>query len=109
MGVYLQMAEFNVLALFFGVGIYSFPFYALCLFIIILVRYLVVAGLAWCLVCARSSLLDQDVFHDIRLSIVSAAVFAMAMAAAIEPHLHGYTQMHYIKQIFPRPGKYHCQ
>ena len=94
MGVYLQMAEFNVLALFFGVGIYSFPFYALCLFIIILVRYLVVAGLAWCLVCARSSLLDQDVFHDIRLSIVSAAVFAMAMAAAIELHLHGYTQIY---------------
>ena len=90
----MQFTEINVSALFFGVGIYSFPFYALCLFIIILVRYLVVAGLAWWLVCARSSLLDQDVIQDVRLSIVSAAIFAMAMAAAIELHLLGYTRIY---------------
>jgi sterol desaturase/sphingolipid hydroxylase (fatty acid hydroxylase superfamily) len=86
--------EVNVVALLFGVGIYSFPLYALCLFAIILVRYLVVAGLAWWIVCARSSLLDQDVFQDVRLSMVSAAIFAMAMAAAIELHLQGYTRIY---------------
>jgi len=90
----LQLAEINAQALIFSVGIYSFPFYALCLFIIILVRYLLVAGLAWRLVCARSNLLDQDVFQDVRLSIVSAAIFAMAMAAAIELHLLGYTRIY---------------
>jgi hypothetical protein len=94
-GISLQFAEINALALLLSAGIYSFPFYAVCLFVIILVRYLVVAGLAWWLVCAKSSLLDRDVWQDVRLSIVSAAIFAMAMAAALELHLLGYTRIYH--------------
>jgi len=84
----------NLTPLFFGQDIYSFPFFTLCLFIIILVRYLVVAGLAWWLVCPKSSLVDQDVFQDIRSSVVSAAIFAMTMAAAIELHILGCTRIY---------------
>ena len=80
--------------LFFGDGTYSLPFLTLCLFVIILVRYLVVAGLTWWLVCSRFSLFDQDVFKDIRSSIVSAAIFAMAMAAAIEFYMLGWTRIY---------------
>jgi hypothetical protein len=84
----------NAAHLFSGDGIYSLPFLTLCLFVIILVRYLVVAGLTWWLVCSKFSLLDQDVFKDIRSSVVSAAIFAMAMAAAIEFHMLGWTQIY---------------
>jgi sterol desaturase/sphingolipid hydroxylase (fatty acid hydroxylase superfamily) len=84
----------NLAHLFCGEGIYSFPFLTLCLFVVILVRYLVVAGLTWWLVCSRFNLLDQDIFQDIRSSVVSAAIFAMAMAAAIELHILGYTRIY---------------
>ncbi len=94
MGIYLQLAEISVSALLFGVGLYSFPFYALCLFVIILFRYLIVAGLAWLLVCSGSSQLDKDVSQDVRLSVVSAAIFAMTMAAAIELHQNGHTRIY---------------
>ena len=84
----------HLVHLFFGEGIYSFPFLTLCLFVIILVRYLVVTGLAWWVICCRFSLPDQDVFKDIRSSVVSAAIFAMAMAAAIEFHILGWTRIY---------------
>ena len=78
----------------FGVGIYSFGLYAFWLFVIILLRYLVVAGLTWCLLCTRSIRLDADALHDVRLSVMSAAIFAIAMAAAIQLHLLGYTRIY---------------
>ena len=79
---------------------YQFLSYGLCLFAIVLARYLIVAGLSWWIFCSRSIQLDQDVLHDVRLSIVSAGIFALAMAVAIELHLHGKTR------IYDQPGAY---
>ena len=90
----MLLAGINLPALFLSLGIFSFPLYAFCFFVVILVRYLLIAGLAWRLVYARTILLDGDSLHDVRLSVLSAGVFAFTMAAAIELYLLGYSRIY---------------
>ena len=90
----MQLADIILPQLFFARDRYTLVFYTLCLFVIILARYLVVAGCVWWVVCGRSIHLDRDALHDVRLSVVSTGIFAMAMAAAIELHWLGCTRIY---------------
>lgn len=85
---------------------HSFGVDCLVLFLIILGRYFLVAGGCWCLIhlcypCigdALSALKDRrrliGIGHDIRLSVLSAAVFAVAAAALLWLQAHGITRLY---------------
>ena len=90
----LQAAEVNWHFWLFGAGIYSFPLHIFCFFVIIFARYLLVAGFAWWLVSAHIIQLDKAIINDVRLSIASTGIFAVAMAAAVELHLLGHTRIY---------------
>ena len=78
----------------------------LALFLIILARYFLVAGGCWCLIrvchpraAAVSSELSgrrirEGIRHDIRLSVFSAAVFALAAAAVLWLQSQGCTRLY---------------
>jgi sterol desaturase/sphingolipid hydroxylase (fatty acid hydroxylase superfamily) len=68
---------------------------SLGLFAVVVVRYLLVAGLTWCIFYSRTLKLGRDALHDIRLSIVSAGILAMAIAAAVEVHLLNLSRICY--------------
>ncbi|MFN9694447.1 MAG: sterol desaturase family protein [Synechococcaceae cyanobacterium] len=84
----------------------SFGFDCLALFLIILARYFVAAGFCWCLVhfCAphaaaasserQEQRLREGIRHDIRLSVLSAAVFALAAAAVLWLQAQGHTRLY---------------
>ena len=59
-----------------------------------MIRYLAVASLAACLIRNHSIQLDQDAIHDLRLSFVSAIIFAVALATAIQLHSLGLTRIY---------------
>lgn len=65
-------------------GSHLFMSYSLSFFLIIVIRYLLVAGLTWCLFYFRTIKLGRDASHDVRLSIVSAGIFSLIIAAAME-------------------------
>jgi Delta7-sterol 5-desaturase len=71
-----------------------FVFHAFCLFAIISFRYLVTAGLAWWVIRGRSIEFDHDDVHDLRLSVVSAVIFALALATAVQLHSCGLTRIY---------------
>ena len=85
---------------------HSFGADSLVMFLIILARYFLVAGGCWWLlrVChphaaaALSELqgrrLRDGIRHDIRLSVMSAAVFAVAAAAVLWLQAHGLTRLY---------------
>lgn len=85
---------------------HSFGGDCLVLFLIILARYFVAAGCCWYLVCfcvpraaAGSSerherRIREGIHHDIRLSVLSAAVFALAAAAVLWLQARGYTRLY---------------
>jgi sterol desaturase/sphingolipid hydroxylase (fatty acid hydroxylase superfamily) len=85
---------------------HSFGADSLALFVIILARYFLAVGGCWCLVrvwrppatTAASKLqgrqIREGIRHDIRLSVVSAAVFAMAAAALLWLQAHGLTRLY---------------
>ncbi|MFN9871825.1 MAG: sterol desaturase family protein [Cyanobacteriota bacterium] len=89
----------------FWIG-HSFGADSLALFLIILGRYFLVAGGCWWLlrVCyphasaALSELqgrrIRNGILHDIRLSVLSAAVFALAAAALLWLQVHGFTRLY---------------
>ncbi len=92
---------------------HSFGFWGLTFFVIILARYVLVAGLAdwWLVVRSRSTRAGaergarrrptaQAIRADIRLSITSSAVFALAMAGVVQLHSHGLTR------LYSRPDQY---
>ncbi len=68
-------------------GSHLFMSYSISFFLIIVIRYLLVAGLTWCLFYSRTIKLGRDARHDVRLSIVSAGIFSLVIAAAMELHL----------------------
>jgi lathosterol oxidase len=84
----------------------SFGANCLALFLIILARYFLAAGSCWCLVrfCARRAAkasserherrIREGIRHDIGLSALSAAVFALAAAAALWLYAQGYTRLY---------------
>jgi sterol desaturase/sphingolipid hydroxylase (fatty acid hydroxylase superfamily) len=84
----------------------SFGADSLALFLIIVARYFLAAGSCWCLIrachrrpkTAASPLHDRrlrdGILHDIRLSVLSAAVFAVAAAAVLWLQGHGYTRLY---------------
>jgi len=84
----------------------SFGIDGLALFLIILARYFLAAGGCWCLVrlcsphaTAASSppqgrRIDDGIRHDIRLSVLSAAVFALAAAVVLWLQAHGITRLY---------------
>jgi lathosterol oxidase len=85
---------------------HSFGADSLALFLIILARYFVVAGGCWWLVrrfhpraAASASELQgrrirDQIRHDISLSVLSAAVFAVAAAALLWLQAHGLTRLY---------------
>lgn len=85
---------------------HSFGVDCLVLFLIILARYFVAAGCCWYLVrfCAPRSAagsserherrIREGIHHDIRLSVLSAAVFALAAAAVLWLQSRGYTRLY---------------
>jgi Delta7-sterol 5-desaturase len=85
---------------------HSFGGDSFVLFLIILARYFLAAGGCWCLVricrphatSALSELQDKrmrdGIQHDIRLSVLSAAVFALAAAALLWLQNHGVTRIY---------------
>jgi Delta7-sterol 5-desaturase len=85
---------------------HSFGGDSLVLFLIILARYFLASGGCWCLVricrpyatSASSELQDKrmrdGIQHDIRLSVLSAAVFALAAAALLWLQNHGMTRIY---------------
>ena len=85
---------------------HSFGADSLVLFLIILARYFLAAGGCWLLIracqrrrkAAASPLQDrrlrEGILHDIRLSVLSAAVFAVAAAAVLWLQAHGYTRLY---------------
>jgi sterol desaturase/sphingolipid hydroxylase (fatty acid hydroxylase superfamily) len=85
---------------------HSFGADSLVLFLIILARYFLVAGGCWWLlrICrpfASATPSEQQgrrirdgIRHDIRLSVLSAAVFAVAAAAVLWLQAHGYTRLY---------------
>lgn len=83
-----------VLPLLSSIRGHSFLFHALFLFVIIAIRYLVLASLALWLIRSRPIQLERDEIHDLQLSVVSAIIFAMAFAAAIQLHLLGLTRIY---------------
>ena len=90
----MHLAGSTVLPLLFEVGCNSFAKHTLCLFAIIMLRYLAVASLAVLLIRNHSIRLDQDAIHDLRLSLVSAIIFAVALATAIQLHSLGLTRIY---------------
>ena len=93
---------------------HSFGFWGLTFFVIILARYVLVAGLAdwWLVVRSGSSGAAepngtrrrrpsaQAIRADIQLSVTSSAVFAGAMAGVVELQGHGLTR------VYSRPDQY---
>jgi sterol desaturase/sphingolipid hydroxylase (fatty acid hydroxylase superfamily) len=87
-------------------GEHSFGADSLALFLIILARYFLAAGGCWCLVrlcrpqatAAPSERHDRrirdGIRHDIRLSVLSAAVFGLAAAAVLWLQAHGITRLY---------------
>ena len=85
---------------------HSFGADSLALFLIILARYFLVAGGCWWLLrvcCPHASTAPGDlqgrrirdgIRHDIRLSVLSAAVFAVAAAAVLWLQAHGITRLY---------------
>ncbi|MCT0215809.1 sterol desaturase family protein [Synechococcus sp. CS-1330] len=85
---------------------HSFGDDSVVLFLIILARYFLASGGCWCLVricrphatSASSELQDKrmrdGIQHDIRLSVLSAAVFALAAAALLWLQNHGMTRIY---------------
>jgi lathosterol oxidase len=85
---------------------HSFGTDCLALFLIILARYFLVAGGCWCLIrvcqphtAAASSALRErrireGIRHDIRLSVLSAVVFALAAAAVLWLQAQGRTRLY---------------
>jgi sterol desaturase/sphingolipid hydroxylase (fatty acid hydroxylase superfamily) len=79
----------------FNMGSHPFISYSLSFFGIIVARYLFVAGLTWWLFYPRTTKLDRDALQDVRLSMVSAGIFALAIAAALELHLLDHSRICY--------------
>jgi lathosterol oxidase len=85
---------------------HSFWFYAITFFSIILARYFLMAGFAYWLFYLRKAakpilwpssvnqLTDESVLDDIRLSVISTTVFAVATAAVMTLHEHGLTRLY---------------
>jgi len=82
---------------------HSFGFYGIALFGIILVRYFLVAGGMYLFFYSRQSLLEPDLRHppdrkliqsDIKLSVLSAAVFAIALALILSSYSLGITRLY---------------
>ncbi|MCP9792441.1 sterol desaturase family protein [Vulcanococcus limneticus Candia 3F8] len=85
---------------------HSFGADSLAWFLIILARYFLVAGGCWCLIrlCRpqatapaselQSRGIRDGIRHDIRLSVLSAAVFAPAAAAVPWLQAHGITKLY---------------
>jgi len=90
----LPLTGTSVFPLPFEIGSIGFAFQALCLYAMILACYLVVNSLAWWLLCNQCIKLDRDALHDIRLSAVSAGIFAVAMATTIQLYWHGLTRIY---------------
>lgn len=90
----------------------SFAFYGLAFFGIILGRYFLLAGGSWWWLYARSGSPEAEpdqrqsnlgangIRDDIRLSVFSAAVFALATAGVLALHSHGLTG------FYARPDTY---
>jgi sterol desaturase/sphingolipid hydroxylase (fatty acid hydroxylase superfamily) len=85
---------------------HSFGADSLALFLIILARYFLAAGGCWWLIRffrphptegssePRDRRIRQGIRHDIRLSVLSAAVFALAAAAVLWLQAHGITRLY---------------
>ncbi|MFQ6538473.1 MULTISPECIES: sterol desaturase family protein [Aphanothece] len=63
-------------------------------FVIILARYFLVAGGSWWLLYARSGRLGEGIRYDIRLSVLSAGVFALATAGGLTLEGFGLTRLY---------------
>ncbi len=81
-------------------GQHSFTFYGIAFFLIILARYFLVAGASWWWLYARSGQRGDGIRHDIRLSVLSAGVFALATAGVLSLQAHGWTR------LYARPDAY---
>ncbi|MCT0204199.1 sterol desaturase family protein [Synechococcus sp. CS-602] len=89
-----------------SLGDHSFVFYGLVFFGIILARYFLLAGGSWWWLYARSPETTptptpqqrhrsaEGIRADIRLSVLSAAVFALATAAVLMLQSHGLTRLY---------------
>lgn len=85
---------------------HSFGVDSLALFLIVLARYFLAAGSCWCLIricrCRGATTVSElqgqrigaGIRHDIRLSVLSAAVFALAAAALLWLQAHGLTKLY---------------
>jgi sterol desaturase/sphingolipid hydroxylase (fatty acid hydroxylase superfamily) len=85
---------------------HSFGGDSLAMFLIILARYFLAAGGCWWLVRAcrpaastagaaqEGQRIHDGIRHDIRLSVLSSAIFAVAAAAVLWLHAHGFTKLY---------------
>ena len=90
----LQLTGKPVLSLLIGISSHSFLLHALGLFAIIAVRYLIAAGMAWWLIRGGAIQLGKDDIHDLRLSVVSALIFAIALPLPIPLPSTGLTRIY---------------
>ena len=90
---------------------HSFGFYGIAFFVIILVRYFLVAGGMYLFFYApfRQSLLEPDlrqnsdrklIQNDIKLSVISAAIFAIASALILSSYSLGITRLYSDPQLY---------
>jgi lathosterol oxidase len=79
---------------------HSFVFYGVSFFGIILARYFLVAGGFWWLLYARSGELGEGIRRDIRLSVLSAGVFALATASVMTLRGLGLTRLYSLPQEY---------
>ncbi|MCP9840852.1 sterol desaturase family protein [Synechococcus sp. J7-Johnson] len=114
----MPIAQIDTETLIRSLGGHSFVFYGLVFFGIILARYFLLAGGSWWWLYARTTATDPEtkppetkkphqshhnadaIRADIFLSVLSAAVFALATVAVLALQSHGLTR------LYARPDTY---
>ena len=90
----METAVTPVLPLLINMSYNSFLPQALCIFAIISARHLITAGFVWWLIRGRHIQFDREEIRDLRLSMISAVIFALALALAIQLHANGLTRIY---------------